>query len=123
MATRAEVANSEVIKQNTQDTLDTKNKIAEMDKKAQGRRNDIIKKEKNRLKVLEAEAKEREEEKKALKEISDGYSEVGDRAKAIGDSIDGFVKSIPGGEFLAKAFGVDGLGKKMQEEVWLLKIT
>ena len=66
MATRAEVANSEVIKQNTQDTLDTKNKIAEMDKKAQGRRNDIIKKDKNRLKVLEAEAKEREEENEAI---------------------------------------------------------
>mgnify|MGYP001158773777 CR=1 FL=1 len=117
MATRAERQNAEAVKQNTQDTLELKSKIADMEKKAQGRREDIIKKDKNRVKILQEEAKEREAEKKALNEISDGYSEVGDRAKAIGDSIDGFVKSIPGGEFLAKAFGVDDLGKKMQDEV------
>ena len=117
MATRLERENAEAVKQNTQDTLELKSKIADMEKKAQGRREDIIKQDKNRVKILQEEAKEREAEKNALKEISDGYSEVGDRAKAIGDSIDGFVKSIPGGEFLAKAFGVDDLGKKMQDEV------
>ena len=117
MATRAEAANSEAIKQNTQDTLDLNSKVAEMEKKAQGRREDLIKLGKEDLATMALAAKEREAEKKALGEIRDGYSEVGDRAKAIGDSIDGFVKSIPGGEFLAKAFGVDDLGKKMQEEV------
>jgi len=117
MATRAEVANSEAIKQNTQDTLDLNSKVAEMEKKAQGRREDLIKLGKEDLATMALAAKEREAEKKALGEISDGYSEVGDRAKAIGDSIDGFVKSIPGGEFLSKALGVDGLGKKMEDNV------
>ena len=117
MATRAEAANSEAIKQNTQDTLDLNSKVAEMEKKAQGRREDLIKLGKEDLATMALAAKEREAEKKALGEIRDGYSEVGDRAKAIGDSIDGFVKSIPGGEFLSKALGVDGLGKKMQDNV------
>ena len=117
MATRAEVANSEAIKQNTQDTLDLNSKVAEMEKKAQGRREDLIKLGKEDLATMALAAKEREAEKKALGEISDGYSEVGDRAKAIGDSIDGFVKSIPGGDFLSKALGVDGLGQKMEDNV------
>ena len=117
MATRAEVANSEAIKQNTQDTLDLETKLTEMATKKQGRREDLIKLGKEDLATMALAKKEREQEKKALKEISDGYSEVGDRAKAIGDSIDGFVKSIPGGEFLSKALGVDGLGKKMEDNV------
>ena len=117
MATRAEVANSEAIKQNTQDTLDLETKLTEMATKKQGRREDLIKLGKEDLATMALAKKEREQEKKALKEISDGYSEVGDRAKAIGDSIDGFVKSIPGGDFLSKALGVDGLGQKMEDNV------
>ena len=117
MATRAEVANSKAIKQNTQDTLDLNSKVAEMETKAQGRREDLIKLGKQDLSDQILLNKELEAETKALKEISDGYSEVGDRAKVIGDSIDGFVKSIPGGEFLSKALGVDGLGKKMEDNV------
>ena len=42
MATRAERINSEIIKENAQDTLETKAKIAAMEKKGQGRRQDII---------------------------------------------------------------------------------
>ena len=82
MATRAEVANSKAIKQNTQDTLDLNSKVAEMETKAQGRREDLIKLGKQDLSDQILLNKELEAETKALKEISDGYSEVGDRAKS-----------------------------------------
>ena len=66
MATRAEVANSEAIKQNTQDTLDLETKLTEMATKKQGRREDLIKLGKEDLATMALAKKEREQEKKAL---------------------------------------------------------
>jgi len=117
MATRSEVRNSEVVKANAQDTLDTKAKIAAMEKKSQGRRQDIIDVEKDYLKYLSEEKKYETEKAKNLKQIRNEYSEIGDKAKGIGDKVDTFINSLPGGNFLAKSLGVDELGKKMQDEV------
>jgi len=117
MATRSEVTNSEIIKANAQDTLEAKAKIAAMEKKGQGRREDIIDLEKDYVKFLSEEKKYESEKTKNLKEIRGEYSEIGDKAKAIGDKVDTFINSLPGGNFLAKSLGVDELGKKMEDEV------
>ena len=117
MATRAERINSEIIKDNAQDTLETKAKIDAMEKKGQGRRQDIIDLEKDYIKFLDEEKKYEEATQKHLKEIRGEYKEIGDKAKAIGDKIDTFINSLPGGNFLAKSLGVDELGKKMEDEV------
>ena len=117
MATRAERINSEIIKENAQDTLETKAKIAAMEKKGQGRRQDIIDFEKDYIKFLDERKKYEEATQKHLKEIRGEYKEVGDQAKAIGNKVDTFINSLPGGNFLAKSLGVDELGKKMEDEV------
>ena len=94
MATRAERINSEIIKDNAQDTLETKAKIAAMEKKGQGRRQDIIDLEKDYIKFLEEEKKYEAATQKHLKEIRGEYKEIGDKAKAIGDKIDTFINSL-----------------------------
>ena len=37
--------------------------------------------------------------------------------KSMADGVENLVKKLPGGEFLTKALGIDGLGDKLQEEV------
>ena len=117
MATRLELELQEKMQATAEQIKKTKEKIAYYESIGHEHQAEALRTSEDGLQVQQDVAKEQELQKKNLKQIATQYSEVGDRAKAIGDKIEGFFKSFPGGDLAAKAFGIDGLGDKIQDQV------
>jgi hypothetical protein len=117
MATRLELELQEKMQATAEQIKKTKEKIAYYESIGHEHQAEALRTSEDGLEVQQDIAKEQELQKKNLKQIGTQYSEVGDRAKAIGDKIEGFFKSFPGGDLVAKAFGIDGLGDKIQDKV------
>ena len=49
--------------------------------------------------------------------ITNGFSAAADSLDAMQAGIDGFIKKMPGGEFLSKALGIDKLSSKLQNSL------
>tara|TARA_A100001391_G_scaffold132500_1_gene91589 strand:+ start:493 stop:1851 length:1359 start_codon:yes stop_codon:yes gene_type:complete len=117
MATRLELELEKKMQAVAEQIKKTKEKIAYYESIGHEHQAEALRTSEDGLQVQQDVAKEQELQKKNLKQIATQYSEVGDRAKAIGDKIEGFFKSFPGGDLVAKAFGIDGLGDKIQDQV------
>ena len=117
MATRLELELQEKMQATAEQIKKTKEKIAYYESIGHEHQAEALRTSEDGLQVQQDVAKEQELQKKNLKQIATQYSEVGDRAKAIGDKIEGFFKSFPGGDLAAKAFCIDGLGDKIQDQV------
>ena len=117
MATRLELELEKKMQATAEQIKKTKEKIAYYESIGHDFQAEALRTSEDGLEVQQDIAKEQELQKKNLKQIATQYSEVGDRAKAIGDKIEGFFKSFPGGDLVAKAFGIDGLGDKIQDQV------